>query len=148
MNNNGALTNWPSLIDFDDDGGDYEEEDGEKEKDDVFHLIDGIFEGADSSGHVVWDDPVEGTGEQGDDEDDGDNHEDDEGEDDDDEDDEGKDVSVDDKMVILFDSDNGQWHSYHRCKQIGDTYVMSIFFPERSFAFVPSSQTTLKISCF
>ena len=96
MNNNGALTNWPSLIDcdFDDDGGDYEEEDGEKEKDDVFHLIDGIFEGADSSGHVVRDDPVEGAGEEGD-------HDNDDNKGSDDEN-----VSV----IILGDYDNGQQH--------------------------------------
>ena len=29
------------------------------------HLIDGILKGADSAGHVVRDDPVEGTGGEG-----------------------------------------------------------------------------------
>ena len=35
-----------------------------KEEDDDFYLIDGIFEGANSSGHVVRDDPVQGTGDE------------------------------------------------------------------------------------
>ena len=55
-----------------------------KEKDDDFHLIDGIFEGADSSGHVVRDDPVKGTGEEGDDD------------------------NVEDKLIILCNGDDGQ----------------------------------------
>ena len=74
--------------DFDDDGGDYEEEESEKEKDDVFHLIDGIFEGADSSGHVVRDDPVKGAGEEGDDE--------------------GEDGNVEDNLIILCKGGDGQ----------------------------------------
>ena len=47
---------------------------------------------------MVRDDPVEGTGEQGDDEDDGDN----------DDDDEAEDGSVDDKLIILCNGDDGQ----------------------------------------
>ena len=59
-----------------------------KEEDDDFHLIDGIFEGADSSGHVVRDDPVKGTGEEGDDE--------------------GEDGNVEEKLIILCKGDDGQ----------------------------------------
>ena len=55
-----------------------------KEEDDDFHLIDGIFEGADSSGHVVRDDPVKGTGEEGDD------------------------GNVEEKLIILCKGDDGQ----------------------------------------
>ena len=36
------------------------------EEDNDFYLIDSILEGADSSGHVVRDDPVKGAGEEGD----------------------------------------------------------------------------------
>ena len=56
-----------------------------------FYLIDGIFECADSSSHVVRDDPVQGTDEQADDEDDEDDDHDKEDNDNDD------DGSVDDK---------------------------------------------------
>ena len=64
-----------------------------KEEDDDFYLIDGIFEGADSSGHVVRDDPVQGTGDDEDDEDDGND------------DGEGEDGSVDGN--VLDNGDNG-----------------------------------------
>ena len=104
MNNNGALTNC--LTEGADQGGDECDDDEEEEDDDAdeddfeedndFYLIDSILEGADSSGHVVRDDPVEGAGEEGD-------HDNDDNKGSDDEN-----VSV----IILGDYDNGQQHLY------------------------------------
>ena len=102
MNNNGALTNC--LTEGADQVGDECDDDDEEEDDDAdeddfeedndFYLIDSILEGADSSGHVVRDDPVEGAGEEGD-------HDNDDNKGIDDEN-----VSV----IILGDYDNGQQH--------------------------------------
>ena len=68
-----------------------DDQDDQDDDDDDFNLIDGIFEGADSSRHVLWDDPVEGAGERGDyDYDDKDDNDDGEGD------------NVDEQMIILF----------------------------------------------
>ena len=86
MNSNGALNVILKTGDKCEYGdGD---DDGDGEKDDDFHLIDGIFEGADSSGHVVRDDPVKGAGEEGDDE--------------------GEDGNVEDNLIILCKGGDGQ----------------------------------------
>ena len=50
---------WQDKEEGDGDG------DGDAEAHADGHLIDGILKGADSAGHVVRDDPVEGTGGEG-----------------------------------------------------------------------------------
>ena len=52
-------------LDGDGDGDGDADADGDSDADADGHLIDGILKGADSAGHVVRDDPVEGTGGEG-----------------------------------------------------------------------------------